>query len=502
MKVRSDMEKFNDMTIWFVTGSQHLYGEETLKQVEENSLQIVKGLNSGKDIPCEVVFKKVLTTSGSIKELFDSACNDKACAGIIAWMHTFSPAKMWIAGLSILKKPLLHLHTQYNRNIPWDSIDMDFMNTNQSAHGDREFGFISARMDIPRKIVVGHWEDNRVIREISVWMRAACAQTESRNLKVARFGDNMRQVAVTEGDKVEAQIKLGWSVDGYGVGTLVEYVNSVTKAQTDDLMEEYYRTYDMSAVITSENIDSVRVQAGIEIGIEKFLKDGGYGAFTTSFEDLYGLKQLPGLAVQRLMSKGYGFGGEGDWKTAALVRVMKVMAKGMGKGTSFMEDYTYHLENGNEIVLGAHMLEVCPTLADKKPAIQVHKLSIGGKADPARIVFEGKAGFALNASLIDLGTRFRLIINVVDAVKGIYDTPKLPVAKVLWKPQPTLPEAAKAWITAGGAHHTCFSYDISKEHLIDWAEMAGIECVVIDNKTEYMDFRNELRWNSVYWSNR
>ena len=496
------MERFEDKAIWFVTGSQDLYGEETLRKVEENSLKIVLGLNSKKDVPCDIVFKNVLTSPESIKEFFEKAGNDKCCAGVIAWMHTFSPAKMWIAGLTISKKPLLHLHTQYNRDIPWDSIDMDFMNTNQAAHGDREFGFIGARMDITRKIVVGHWDDNRVMREISVWMRAACAKAEGSNLKIARFGDNMRQVAVTEGDKVEAQIKFGWSINGYGVGTLVEYVDSVKEQEIDEMLEEYHQTYDMSAVTDTDKIEAVRVQAGIEIGMEKFLKDGGYKAFTTSFEDLYGLKQLPGLAVQRLMAKGYGFGGEGDWKTAALVRIMKYMSKGMGKGTSFMEDYTYHLENGNETVLGAHMLEVCPTLADKKPSIQVHKLGIGGKADPARIVFEGKAGFALNASIIDLGTRFRLIVNVVDAVKGIYETPKLPVAKVLWKPQPSLPDAAKAWITAGGAHHTCFSYDITKDHLTDWADMSGIECVIIDNKTEYAAFRNELRWNSVYWSGR
>jgi L-arabinose isomerase len=484
---------------WFVTGSQHLYGPETLTEVDEHSKLITEGLDRDPAISYQLVFKPVLTTPDAIHNLCIEANADASCAGIITWMHTFSPSKMWIAGLSELRKPLLHLHTQFNRDIPWDSIDMDFMNTNQSAHGDREHGFIGARMRIARKVVVGYWEDPDVRRRIGRWMRTAAAYSESRQLKVARFGDNMRQVAVTEGDKVEAQIQFGWSVNGYGIGDLVARLKEVSESQVKALLDEYAEKYDIVSEGQKEGSirEAIREQARIEIAMKAFLEEGGFGAFTTTFEDLHGLKQLPGLAVQRLMEAGYGFGGEGDWKTAALVRLMKIMAD--GKDTSFMEDYTYHLDPNNELVLGSHMLEVCPTIAATRPRIEVHPLGIGGKEDPARMVFDGKAGPALNASIIDMGNRFRLIVNVVDAVKVEQAMPKLPVARVLWKPQPSLRDSAEAWILAGGAHHTGFSYAVTAEDMVDFAELAGIECVIIDKNTSPLTFRNELRWNEVAW---
>jgi len=484
---------------WFVTGSQHLYGPETLKEVDEHSEKITAGLNRSEAIPFQIVFKPVLTTPEAIHRLCIEANADDACAGIITWMHTFSPAKMWIAGLTELRKPLLHLHTQFNRDIPWDQIDMDFMNTNQSAHGDREYGFIGARLGIARKVVVGYWEDPEVQQRIGQWSRTAAAFIEGRRLKVARFGDNMRQVAVTEGDKVEAQIKFGWSINGYGIGDLVQRMNDISEAEIAQLFEEYSDLYTLAPEAASPGPvrDAILEQARIELGLRAFLQEGGFGAFTTTFEDLHGMKQLPGLAVQRLMGAGYGFGGEGDWKTAALTRMMKIIAG--NDSTSFMEDYTYHFEPGNELVLGAHMLEVCPTIAANRPRVEVHPLSIGGKSDPARLIFDGKAGPALNASLIDLGNRFRLIINEVDAVKAEREMPKLPVARVLWKPQPSLSEAAEAWIHAGGAHHTVLSYTATQEQLADWAELTGIECVTINNTTSVSSFRNELRWNELYW---
>jgi L-arabinose isomerase len=478
---------------WFVTGSQHLYGPETLQQVEKHSRLIVKGFDEDSTIPGHVVFKPVLTTPDAIVQLLMEANADETCAGVITWMHTFSPAKMWIAGLSQLRKPLLHLHTQFNRDIPWDTIDMDFMNLNQAAHGDREYGFINTRMGIARKVVVGYWESNSVRERIGSWMRTASAFTESKNLKVARFGDNMRQVAVTEGDKVEAQIRFGWSVNGYGVGDLVARMNAISESQVNALMDEFAELYDI--VPAGQNSGPVRdaivYQARIELGLRAFLEEGKFSAFTTTFEDLHGLQQLPGLAVQRLMASGYGFGGEGDWKTAALVRLTKLMAGNVG--TSFMEDYTYHMEPGNELVLGAHMLEICPTIAATRPRIEVHPLGIGGKADPARLTFDGRSGQAVNASLIDLGHRFRLLINTVDAVQPQQAMPKLPVARVLWKPQPSLNESAEAWIIAGGAHHTVFSYNVTAEQLIDWAEMAGIEYVLIDKHTRPESIRHDLR---------
>lgn len=487
---------------WFVTGSQHLYGEEALKQVEEHSRTIVNELNNDSTFPFPIVFNPVVTTPEEIRNLCMEANASEQCAGIITWMHTFSPAKMWIGGLLELRKPLLHFHTQFNRDIPWDSIDMDFMNLNQSAHGDREYGFIGARMGVARKVVVGHWKDRNVRERLAKWMRTAVAFVESRNLKVARFGDNMREVAVTEGDKVEAQIQFGWSINGYGIGDLVQYIKEVPAQKVNELFDEYTELYDIVPEGLREGAvrDSIKEQARIELGLKAFLEEGNFTAFTTTFEDLHGMKQLPGLAVQRLMAEGYGFGGEGDWKTAALVRLMKVMAD--GKGTSFMEDYTYHFEPGNELILGAHMLEVCPTIAATRPKLEVHPLSIGGKADPARLVFDGGAGAAVNASLIDIGHRFRLIVNEVDAIKVEKEMPKLPVARILWKPRPSLRDSAEAWILAGGAHHTCFSFAVTTEQLQDFAEIAGIECVVINEHTSPQSIRNELRWNDMFWQGR
>ncbi|HBW35265.1 L-arabinose isomerase [Desulfosporosinus sp. BICA1-9] len=484
---------------WFVTGSQDLYGPEVLLKVEEHSRLMTKGLDHDSAIPYQIEFKSVLKTPEGIRKLCLEANVDDSCAGLITWMHTFSPAKMWIAGLSELNKPLLHLHTQFNRDLPWGNIDMDFMNLNQSAHGDREYGFIGARLRIPRKVVVGYWEDPEVCQRIGTWMHTAVGYTEGRQLKVARFGDNMREVAVTEGDKVEAQIKLGWSINGYGVGDLVRYIDGISDAEVNQLMEEYETLYDIVLEAREEGSlrEAVREQARIELALKAFLIEGGYSAFTTTFQDLHGMKQLPGLAAQRLMAAGYGFGAEGDWKTAALVRIMKIMAA--GKGTSLMEDYTYHLEKGNEMILGAHMLEICPTIAASRPRIEVHPLSIGGKADPARLVFDGATGPAICVSLIDIGGRFRLIVNEVDAVKSPHSLPKLPVARVLWKPQPNLQEAAEAWIRAGGAHHTCFSLKVSAEQLLDWSEMVGVECLLINKDTNLLAFRNELRWNDLAW---
>lgn len=493
------MLKVKDYEFWFVTGSQDLYGEDVIRQVEEHSRKMVAGLDEDPAVTYKLIFKSVVKEADSIRRLFLEANADENCAGIITWMHTFSPAKMWIAGLNALKKPLLHLHTQFNRDIPWDSIDMDFMNLNQSAHGDREFGFIGSRMNIKRKVIVGHWENEVIRGRIGSWMRTAVAVSESHTLKIARFGDNMRNVAVTEGDKVEAQIKLGWTVDGYGVGDLVERIEAVSEQDINRLMDEYAEKY----TIVPEGLqdgavkESIRYQAKLEIALKAFLEEGGYTAFSNTFEDLHGMHQLPGLATQRLMEQGYGYGGEGDWKTAALVRLMKIIAD--GKDTSFMEDYTYHFEPGNEMVLGSHMLEVCPTIAEAKPRIEVHPLGIGGKEDPARLVFNGHEGAALNASIIDLGHRFRLVINEVDAVKIEKDMPKLPVARVLWKLQPSMSQGAENWLMAGGAHHSCFSYRVTTEQLKDFADLLGIESVLINNDTKTPAFENELRLNELFY---
>jgi L-arabinose isomerase len=490
------MDKLKTKEVWFVTGSQHLYGPQTLKQVAADSAKIAATLDKSPKISQKVVFKPVLTTPESIFELCSTANNSRNCIGLITWMHTFSPAKMWIRGLCVLTKPFLHFHTQLNRDIPWDTIDMNFMNLNQSAHGDREFGFIGTRMRLNRKVVVGHYQDPEAIERIAVWIRVATAFDDALNMKIARFGDNMRDVAVTEGNKVSAQIKMGYSVYGYGIGDLVSVVNKASPAEIKRLLSEYRSEYKMAKSVATS--DTLTEAARIEAGLESFLKAGGFKAFTTTFEDLHGLKQLPGIAVQRLMTKGYGFGAEGDWKTSALVRSMKVMAQGLKGGTSFMEDYTYHFDPAGMKVLGAHMLEVCPSIASGKPSVEIHQLSIGGKADPARLVFKTVPGRGINASVIDLGNRFRMIVNEVEVVK-CPDMPKLPVASVLWIPMPDLKTGAAAWIFAGGAHHTGFSTAIDKEYLEDFAGMLGIEFVLIDEKCNLDTFRKELRMNEIYY---
>jgi L-arabinose isomerase len=495
------MINLKTLEVWFVTGSQNLYGEETLKQVATHSQQIVKELDASPLIPLQVIFKPVLKTPEEIFSLCQEANTSKNCIGIVAWMHTFSPAKMWIGGLKILNKPMLHLHTQFNRDIPWNTIDMDFMNLNQSAHGDREFGFIMSRMRLNRKVVVGHWEDKNVQQRIQVWMRAASGWHDWQNARFCRFGDNMRQVAVTEGDKVEAEIKFGYSVNGYGIGDLAKVINEVSDPEVNKLAAAYEEQYTVVSPLRKggERHQALRDAAKIEAGLRNFLTNGNFKGFTDTFEDLHGLVQLPGIAAQRLMADGYGFGGEGDWKTAALVRAMKVMGSGLKGGNSFMEDYTYHFDPLDPMVLGAHMLEICESIADGKPSCEIHPLGIGGKADPVRLVFNSAAGPALNASIVDMGNRFRLLVNEVEAVAPQHDLPKLPVARVLWKPYPDMYTGCAAWLYAGGAHHTCYSQNLSHEHLEDFAEMAGIEYVRIGKDTDLYNFKNELRWNEIYY---
>lgn len=486
---------------WFATGSQDLYGEECLSHVAQHSKIITEHLNQSGMLPFEIVWKPTLLDNASIRKMFQEANADKECAGVITWMHTFSPAKSWILGLQEYRKPLLHLHTQFNQEIPYDTIDMDFMNENQSAHGDREYGHIVTRMGIERKVVVGFWQDERVKKEIAAWMRTAIGIMESSHIRVVRIADNMRNVAVTEGDKVEAQIKFGWEVDAYPVNDIVPYVQDVSKGDVDALVEEYYARYQILLEGRDQNEfkQHVAVQAGIELGFERFLQEKNYQAIVTHFGDLGQLKQLPGLAIQRLMEKGYGFGGEGDWKTAAMVRLMKVMTAGNenAKGTSFMEDYTYNFVPGKEGILQAHMLEVCPSIADGAISIKVNPLSMGDREDPARLVFTAKEGPAIATSLIDLGHRFRLIINAVHCKKTEKPMPKLPVATAFWTPEPNLPTGAEAWILAGGAHHTAFSYDLTVDQMVSWADAMGIESVVIDKDTDIRSLKNELRWNEA-----
>jgi len=495
------MINLKTLEVWFVTGSQNLYGEETLKQVATHSQQIVKELDASPLIPLHVIFKPVLKNPEDIFSLCQEANTSKNCIGIIAWMHTFSPAKMWIGGLKILNKPMLHLHTQFNRDIPWSTIDMDFMNLNQSAHGDREFGFIMSRMRLNRKVVVGHWQDKNVQQRLQTWMRAASGFHDWQNARFCRFGDNMRQVAVTEGDKVEAEIKFGYSVNGYGIGDLAKIINDVSDGEVTKLVAVYEEQYTVVSPLRKggERHQALRDAAKIESGLRNFLTDGNFKGFTDTFEDLHGLVQLPGIAAQRLMADGYGFGGEGDWKTAALVRAMKVMSSGLKGGNSFMEDYTYHFDPSNPMVLGAHMLEICESIADGKPSCEIHPLGIGGKADPVRLVFNSAAGPGLNASIVDMGNRFRLLVNEVEAVAPQHDLPKLPVARVLWKPYPDMSTGCAAWLYAGGAHHTCYSQNLSSEHLEDFAEMIGIEYVRIGKNTDLYSFKNELRWNEIYY---
>ena len=495
------MINLKELEVWFITGSQHLYGEETLKQVADHAQQVAASLNSDPQISVSVVYKPIVKTPDEIFETLQQANITANCIGVITWMHTFSPAKMWIRGLNILQKPLLHLHTQFNRDIPWSTIDMDFMNLNQSAHGDREFGFMVTRMRKDRKVVVGHWQDPEVLKEIDTWTRAAAGWHDWQGAKFARFGDNMRYVAVTDGDKVEAELKFGFQVNTYGIGDLVAVINNIPEESIQELLTLYEATYQMTTDLLrgGDKHTSVYEAAKIELGLKKFLEDGNFKGFSDTFEDLHGMIQLPGIAAQRLMAAGYGFAGEGDWKTAALVRACKVMGAGLPGANAFMEDYTYHFDPSNSMVLGSHMLEVDASLANEKPRLEVHPLGIGGKADPARLIFSVAGGNALNASIIDMGNRFRLLVNEVEAVEPAHELPKLPVAKVLWKPLPDMKTACAAWIYAGGAHHTAYSQNLTTAHLLDFANIAGIEYINIGADTKINQFRNELQWNEVFY---
>ena len=495
------MINLKEFEVWFVTGSQSLYGEETLKQVAAHSQTIAGSLNDATQIPVKVVFKPTVKSTEEIYSICMEANTATNCIGIVAWMHTFSPAKMWISGLKILQKPLCHLHTQFNRDIPWSDIDMDFMNLNQSAHGDREFGFMVSRMRLNRKVVVGHWQDPEVLEQLSAWSRAAAGWHDWQGAKFVRFGDNMRYVAVTDGDKVEAEYKFGYSVNTHGIGDLVKVINETSDAAIDKLIGEYHDQYKLVDSLKKDGAqyNSLRDAAKIEIGLRTFLEEGNFKGFTDTFEDLHGMTQLPGIAAQRLMAAGYGFAGEGDWKTSALVRAMKVMGSGLAGGNSFMEDYTYHFDPSNPLVLGSHMLEICPSIADGKPSCEIHPLGIGGKADPVRLVFNSAAGPAINASLVDMGNRFRLIVNEVEAVAPLHELPKLPVARVLWKPYPDMKTGCAAWIYAGGAHHTGYSQNLRSEHMEDFAAFAGIEYVLIGKETNLYQLKNELRWSEMYY---
>ena len=481
---------------WFVVGSQHLYGPEVLKDVAAHATTMVDGFNADGSIPFEVVAKGVVTTPDEVRQVCIDANADSDCTGIIAWMHTFSPSKMWIGGLSLLNKPYLHINTQFNKHLPFDTIDMNFMNTNQSAHGDREHGFITSRLRLKRKVICGYWEDEVFRMRVGNWMRSAAGAMFSRGLKVMRLGDNMRYVAVTEGDKVQAEKDLGWSVNSYGVGGYAERVGAVTEAQIDAKVEEYKEKYD----IATDNIDAVRYQAKLEVALESMLTEGGFAAYTDSFEDLYGLEQLPGLATQNLMGKGYGFGAEGDWKQAALQGIIGMMSKGLDKGFSFIEDYTYHFEDGNEAVLGAHMLEISPAIAQDKPKVQVHQLGIGGKADPARLVFDGKAGDAILVTIVDLGGRFRMITHDIEAIEPMAKMPNLPVAGVMWRPTPDMITGNEAWILSGGTHHSVISYDINAEMMRDFAEIMGIEFIHISKDTKITELRDKLALGDIIWN--
>ncbi len=487
--------------VWFLTGSQHLYGPETLEQVAQQSQQIQRMLTESGRIAAEVVWRPVLTDTAAIRDVMLAANSDPSCIGVIAWMHTFSPAKMWITGLDALRKPLLHLHTQLNEALPWSTIDMDFMNLNQAAHGDREFGFIQTRLGVPRKTVAGHASDPLLADRIDGWVRAATGYSHLNGMKLARFGDNMRGVAVTEGDKVEAELRFGVSVNTYGVNDLVELVDAVGDEEIDVLVAEYADTYRLAPELHkgAERHESLRYGARIEAGLRRFLTEGGFGAFTTNFEDLGGLRQLPGLAVQRLMADGYGFGGEGDWKTSALLAAVKAMGAGTGRGTSFMEDYTYHFGPGEPKILGAHMLEVCPTIAADQPSCEVHPLGIGGREDPVRLVFDAAAGPAVVVGLADLGERFRLVANEVEVVPPDEPLPNLPVARAVWKPAPSLSTSAESWLTAGGPHHTVMTQAVGADVLRDFANMVGTELVVIDQDTTTASFSDRLRWNQAYY---
>jgi len=498
---RSIVPDLAEYQVWFLTGSQGLYGEETLRQVAEQSQAVAAGLGASPDIPVTVVWKPVLTDSDSIRRAVLEANADDAVIGLVAWMHTFSPAKMWIAGLDALQKPLLHLHTQANVELPWADIDFDFMNLNQAAHGDREFGYIESRLGIPRTTVVGHVSDPAVTARIGVWTRAAAGRAATRSMKLARFGDNMRYVAVTEGDKTEAEHIFGVQVNTWGVNELADAVHATADSDVDSLVAEYLAAYDVVPELLpdGDRHESLRYGARIELGLRGFLEQGGFSAFTTSFEDLGALKQLPGLAVQRLMADGYGFGAEGDWKTAVLVRTAAVMGAGLPGGASLMEDYTYHLEPGKELILGAHMLEVSPSLTSAKPSLEIHPLGIGGKDDPVRLVFTADPGPALVVALSDMRDRFRLVANVVENVALPAPLPKLPVGRAVWKPSPDFRTSAAAWLTAGAAHHTVMTTQLGVEVFRDFATMSGVELLVIDDDTTLDGFEREVRWNSAYY---
>lgn len=492
---------FDGKEIWFITGSQALYGEKILKQVFENSQIISEEFNQSNLIDVKIICKKPVKSSNEVLKICEDANYSKSCIGIITWMHTFSPAKMWISGLSILIKPIMHLHTQFNYEIPWEEIDMDFMNLNQSAHGDREFGFIMSRMRIGRKVVVGHWKEKAVLKKIGIWARVAMGVNEARNLQVARLGDNMREVAVTEGDKVSAQISIGCSVNGFDSSDVTDRMAKFRNKQVEDLVAIYENSYLISKKLkkNGEMRSSLFESARIELALRDFLAEGKFNAFTNTFENLGKLKQLPGIAVQRLMSEGYGFGAEGDWKTAALVRILKVMSHGLTGGTSFMEDYTYHFGANKSYVLGSHMLEICPSICVEKPKCEIHPLGIGAKEDPVRLVFDSKPCNAINVSLIDVGNRFRIIVNEVEGVRPLSDLPKLPVARAFWEPKPNLSTAASCWILAGGAHHTAYSQAITTEYIEDFAEILGIELVTIDDKSTIGSFKEKLKLNEVYY---
>ncbi|WP_353718244.1 L-arabinose isomerase [Dyadobacter sp. 676] len=493
-----DLKQFE---VWFVTGSQHLYGDETLRQVDEHSEIIARYLDQAPQVPVRVVFKPVVKTPDEIYNIIQEANSAARCIGIVAWMHTFSPAKMWIRGLQILQKPLLHLHTQYNRDIPWAEIDMDFMNLNQSAHGDREFGFMMTRMRLSRKVLVGHWQQPEVAEGLGQWARVAAGHHDLKGAKFVRFGDNMREVAVTDGDKVAAEMTFGFSVNTYAVGDLVAVIDQVSDAEVSDLVHEYQDVYQLASGLEAggSRHQALRDAAKIELGLKYFLRDGNFKGYTNTFEDLHGMKQLPGIGSQRMMAAGYGYAGEGDWKTSAMVRALKVMASGLPGGNSFMEDYTYHFNPSNNLVLGSHMLEICPSIAKGKPSVEIHALGIGGKEDPVRLVFDAPAGPALNVSLVDMGNRFRLLVNEVEATEATEPLPKLPVARVLWKPLPDMQTGCAAWIYAGGAHHTAFSQNLTTGHIETFAEMAGVELVVIDKNTTLRQLKNELRWSEAYY---
>ncbi|WP_116076879.1 L-arabinose isomerase [Asanoa ferruginea] len=494
-------DPFAGKEVWFLTGSQGLYGEETLRQVAEQSQRVAAAVDASGEVPVRVVWQPVLTSSDAIRELIGRANESPACVGVITWMHTFSPAKMWIAGLDALRRPLLHLHTQADAALPWATIDMDFMNLNQAAHGDREFAFVLTRLKVPRTTVAGHVSDPAVAARIGSWTRAAAGVAEAGALRLARFGDNMRDVAVTEGDKVEAQLRVGVSVSTWGVNDLVSLVDDVDDAAVDALVAEYLDLYDLAADLRPGGArhGSVRYQARVEAGLREFLSKGSFGAFTTNFEDLGGLRQLPGLAVQRLMAAGYGFGGEGDWKTAALLRVLKVVGAGRPGGTSFMEDYTYHLAPGTPKVLGAHMLEVCPSIAGDRPRVEVHPLSIGGRDDPARLVFTAATGPGVVVGWADLGDRFRWVANEIDLVEPDEPLPNLPVARAVWEPRPDFSTATEGWLTAGGPHHTVLSTAVTADEIGTLADHLGIELVQIDAETTRRGLAKELRWSAAYY---